>query len=176
MKKVTTEELVEVLKDFDAELEIDEEKNAEMPDKEKGELFLAVEKVLKYREDFPPDLADAVQQLAKQAVEKQGIEKSDASSLNLNPDEDGIVLETGEIIEPSDSLFPLAKELSQMSAKEIEKLVDDLVVVVKHYGNIELMKKQVKLLNKRLQIIEEKRKIKKDNTNKGNWPTVTSQM
>lgn len=178
MKKVTDKELLDILIKFDSDLEMDEEKIAEMSDKEKGELFLAVEKVLKYREDFPPDLAAAVQQLAKKAIEKQGIQKSDASSLNLNPDEDGIVLESGEIIEPGDELFPLAKSLSQMSAGEIEKLVDDLAIVTAHYCNVELMKKQLKLLKKKVSELEKKRGIIKDDDNKdkGTWPTVVNQM
>lgn len=181
MKTITNQELIDVFTKFDSELELDEEKLAELPDKEKSELYLAVKKVLSYREDFPPDLADAVQQLAKRAVEKQGIEKSDASSLNLNADEDGIVLESGEIIEPGDKLFPLAKSLSQMSVGEIEKLVDDLAIVTAHYCTVELMRKQVKLLKKRVQVIEEKRKIKKDDNkdkakDKGDWPTVVNQI
>lgn len=163
MKKITNQELTEIFLKFDNSLELDEEKLNEMSDKQKSELYLAVKKVLSYREDFPPDLAKAVQDLARQSVEKQSTEiQKGTSSLGLNPDEDGIVLEDGSIIEPSDELFPLAKKLDRMNAKEVEQFVDDLAKVV----TFSAQKAMLKLLDRKLRIIEEKRKTKKTNDNK----------
>jgi len=180
-KPVTTEGLIKALAEFDDSLELDESKIAEMPTKERGELFLAIQRVLKYREDFPPDLAQAVQMLAKQSVEKQGIRKGD-SSFDLDLDTDGVVLESGEIIMPDDKLFTFAKELSQMSSKEVEQLVDDLGAIVANYSNVtllKLMKKSVRQIEERVAAIEKKRGIKNDKQNdraKGKWPTMTQQM
>lgn len=176
MKKITNKELIDVFRDFDKELELDEEKLAELSDKQKSELYLAIKKVLTYREDFPPDLADAVQQLAKQSVEKQQIQKgnqSDSAS-DLSPDpEDAIVLDDGSIIEKGDELFPLAKKLDNMDAKEVEQFVDDLARVVLHCCQVTM----VKLLDKQVRIIEKQRGIKlnKQNDDKRNWPTVVNQ-
>jgi len=136
---------------------------------------LAIQRVLKYREDFPPDLADAIQELAKQAVQKNPNQNQE-SSLSLDPDTDGIVLETGEIIRPDDELFPLAKKLSTMSSEEVEQLVDDLATVV----SFSCQKVMVHLLDKRLRQIEKQRGIvkddKQDDNDKGKWPTMTQQM
>ena len=165
MKKITNQDLIDVLLKFDSELEFDDEKIAEMSDKEKSELYLAVKKVLSYREDFPPDLADAVQTLAKKAVEKQGIQKSDASSFDLNPDEDGIVCDDGSIIEPGDELFPLAKKVSKMSGQQIEQFVDDLATVVRNCGQAMIAK-----LEKKLQVAKDR---SSDDKGEGNWPSIS---
>lgn len=180
MKRITNQELIKAFAEFDAELDLDESKIASLPEKQKGELYLAIQKVLKYREDFPPDLAAAVQELAKQAAAKHPEQEG---NLSLDIDSDGLVLESGEIILPSDPLFLLAKQLSEMGNKEVEQLVDDLVAVFANYGNIALVKlmgKQVKRLEKKVSQLEEERGITKGNkqTDKGNgaWPIMTSQM
>jgi len=174
-KPVTTEELLEAFQKFDASLDLDEEKIAQLSDKERSSLFIAIQKVLEYRKDFPPDLADAIQELAKQAVQKNPNQNQE-SSLSLDPDTDGIVLETGEIIRPDDELFPLAKKLSTMSSEEVEQLVDDLATVV----SFSCQKVMVHLLDKRLRQIEKQRGIvkddKQDDNDKGKWPTMTQQM
>lgn len=169
MEKITTEKLSEILLAFDKDLEIDEAKIAELSDKQKSELYLAIKKILRYKEDFPSELANAVQTLAKQSVEKQSIEKQSAS-LGLNPDEDGIVLDDGSILEPDDELFPLVKKLLKMDEQEITEYVDNIVdVVVKCCASAAIL-----LMKRRLVQLEKERSTKNDD--KGNWPTMTQQL
>lgn len=169
MEKITTEKLSEILLAFDKDLEIDEAKIAELSDKQKSELYLAIKKILRYKEDFPSELANAVQTLAKQSVEKQSIEKQSAS-FGLNPDEDGIVLDDGSILEPDDELFPLVKKLLKMDEQEITEYVDNIVdVVVKCCALTAII-----LLKKKLGQKEQSKAA--DNKDNGNWPTVTKQL
>lgn len=169
MKQITDKELIDAFHDFDKELEIDEDKLTGLSKKQRSELYLAIRKVLTYREDFPPDLADAIQQLAKQSVEKQPIQKGDLwPSFALELNEDGIILESGEIIEPDDELFPLAKVLSGMDNEEIIELIDNLATVVVNCGQ-EVM---VKMLQRRLDALEKARSKKQEPKNLL-WPSIT---
>lgn len=170
-EKVTDKELTDILIKFDSELDLDDDKLAKLSDKEKGELYLAVKSVLGYREDMPTDLAKAVQDLAKRAVEKSGIQESNVSE-SLDPDTDGVVLEDGSIVLPDDDLFPLAKQMSQMNEQQVLDWIDNVAKVVQKC----CLWKMIHLMKKKLSLVEKKR-IKKDGKNKdGTWPTVVNQI
>jgi len=179
MKKITDGELLEVFKEFDDSLDLDEQKIAALPAKQKGELFISIQKVLEYRKDFPPDLSFAVQQLAKQSVEKN---PDQDGIISLDADSDGLVLESGEIILPDDELFPLAKKLSTMSSQEIGDYIDDVAKLVSQCCEltaVQLMKKSLSQIEEKIAVIEEKRGMKSDgqgSKDEGKWKTFTNQM
>jgi len=182
MEKIDDNQLLEALTEFDSEFAktIDTDKLFAFSKKQKSQLYLAIKKVQEYREDFPPDLADAIQELAKQAIVKESESESNIwPSFDLE-DDDGnepIILETGEIVEPTDELYPIAKQLSEITDCQLNDFADNLVTIAVGLGKkklLELQKQKVKQLSKRLTAIEEGTGIKTTDTDGDKkWPSLT---